>query len=170
MREVFFPYRSNSRTCSRKCYEKFAYRRKVGAPEPVNCNWCGKGWTPDAKRVKRGMQDRYCSTFCRSKAVVLCNHNTTGKFLRSLFDAQLRKCAACAEPIDFFAKRSEVGSFHVDHDHGCCPTRGASCGQCIRGLLCPGCNTALGFMKEDAERIRALAHYAENCRPISRAA
>lgn len=29
---------------------------------------------------------------------------------------------------------------HVDHDHKCCTTPGKSCGRCIRGLLCGGCN------------------------------
>jgi hypothetical protein len=29
---------------------------------------------------------------------------------------------------------------HVDHDRACCPRIG-SCGKCIRGLLCSGCNS-----------------------------
>lgn len=35
---------------------------------------------------------------------------------------------------------------HVDHDHACCPTKGgaATCGECVRGVLCLGCNVALG--------------------------
>lgn len=41
---------------------------------------------------------------------------------------------------------------HVDHDH----TTGA-----VRGFLCSGCNSALGLVKEDPERLRKLAEYIE---------
>jgi hypothetical protein len=38
---------------------------------------------------------------------------------------------------------------HVDHDHACCPcidTR-YTCGKCVRGLLCDGCNTRIGYLE-----------------------
>ncbi|HEY0696754.1 MAG TPA: NADAR domain-containing protein [Micromonospora sp.] len=38
-------------------------------------------------------------------------------------------------------------SLAVDHDHGCCPERGWSCGRCVRGLLCGGCNGLLGELE-----------------------
>lgn len=41
---------------------------------------------------------------------------------------------------------------HMDHDH--------STGK-FRALLCNGCNTSLGFLKESPERIRGLAAYIE---------
>lgn len=32
----------------------------------------------------------------------------------------------------------------VDHDHGCCPDKGGTCGECTRGPLCFSCNVGLG--------------------------
>lgn len=44
----------------------------------------------------------------------------------------------------------------VDHDHSHCgPTRG--CPQCIRGLLCIGCNTMLGHAEHKPGLLRLLA-------------
>lgn len=53
--------------------------------------------------------------------------------------------------------------FHVDHDHRCCPGRN-SCGKCIRGLLCPPCNQALGMAQDDATRLEGLAIYVRQYR------
>jgi hypothetical protein len=39
----------------------------------------------------------------------------------------------------------------IDHDHGCCPDDKASCGRCIRGLLCLDCNTSLGHIERKYE-------------------
>lgn len=38
----------------------------------------------------------------------------------------------------------------VDHDHRCCPGLN-SCGDCIRGLLCTGCNMMVGVIENDPE-------------------
>lgn len=37
----------------------------------------------------------------------------------------------------------------VDHDHGCCPSKQKSCGECTRGLLCSDCNMGLGRFFDD---------------------
>lgn len=46
----------------------------------------------------------------------------------------------------------------VDHDHACCPGR-LSCGQCVRGCLCKTCNTALGMLQDDLDRLSGLLRY-----------
>lgn len=42
----------------------------------------------------------------------------------------------------------------IDHDHKT---------DRIRGILCKGCNTAIGRMKDNPERLRAAAAYLESC-------
>ena len=60
-------------------------------------------------------------------------------------------CAACGS----------TDRLHIDHDHACCPTGSSprSCGECVRGALCHGCNTALGLLGESADRVRLLLAY-----------
>lgn len=48
-------------------------------------------------------------------------------------------------------------SLHVDHDHRCCPGK-KTCGNCIRGILCYGCNTRIALLDTDTDyslRVRA---------------
>jgi hypothetical protein len=54
-------------------------------------------------------------------------------------------CDACKEPWDPLKKR-----LAIDHDHD----TGA-----IRGILCHGCNTSLGLLKESQDRLTKLSAY-----------
>ena len=49
-------------------------------------------------------------------------------------------------------------SLAVDHDHTCCDGN-YSCGECVRGVLCRWCNTALGQVKDSVERLENLVRY-----------
>lgn len=51
-------------------------------------------------------------------------------------------------------------NIHVDHDHSCCQGNN-SCGGCVRGTLCSGCNTALGLVRESVETLASLIRYVE---------
>lgn len=61
-------------------------------------------------------------------------------------------CASCKEPP------AEGKYLCVDHDHSCCPGTG-SCGRCIRGLLCNGCNAALGHVNDSIPKLESLIRY-----------
>lgn len=61
------------------------------------------------------------------------------------------------------------GTFSIDHDHSCCDFKAdgshTTCGNCNRGLLCYACNTALGYMRDNPERLRLAANYLEKKKP-----
>ena len=70
-----------------------------------------------------------------------------------LLDMQNGRCAICGA-----SEPGGKGTWHIDHDHACCP--GArSCGKCVRGLLCGSCNLALGLMCDDIGRLQAAIVY-----------
>jgi hypothetical protein len=70
--------------------------------------------------------------------------------------AQDGKCEIC---------KCELIKANIDHDHSCCPTSSGkrvnrkTCGKCMRGLLCDGCNTALGRFKDSEEILQTAIDY-----------
>ena len=56
---------------------------------------------------------------------------------------------------------------HVDHDHSHCPP-GTSCAICRRGLACSSCNTAIGLLNDDPDRIRRVADNLEHAQAGTR--
>lgn len=63
---------------------------------------------------------------------------------QKMFDSQEGNCASCGDVM------VSVFKAHLDHHH--------ASGK-IRDLLCGGCNAALGYLKEDPDRIMKLATY-----------
>jgi len=66
-----------------------------------------------------------------------------------MYDNQNGKCAICGKPETCLNIDGTVKNLSIDHDHRCCPGEKVSCGNCIRGLLCAGCNRGLGYFKDD---------------------
>lgn len=46
----------------------------------------------------------------------------------------------------------------VDHDHRCC-SGNSSCGECVRGVLCRSCNTALGKLGDTSSGLSNALNY-----------
>ena len=65
-------------------------------------------------------------------------------------------CYLCGEPLDF----NKPHGVNIDHDHNCCRGR-RSCGTCVRGLACHGCNAGIGNFGDDPDRMRRVADNLE---------
>jgi hypothetical protein len=132
--------------------------------KPIPCAKCGADIPWVEGKIQRR---RYCET-CRA---VVPPHQGFRRYGISQLDFELMveqqqgKCAIC--------KRWLAGALSVDHDRACCSGSG-SCGKCVRGLLCPACNSGLGHFGDDPDRLLAAALYLEGTRytpmpPASRA-
>ena len=75
---------------------------------------------------------------------------------QELWKRQDGRCAACGDPL-------EVP--YIDHDHACCPQQ-KSCGKCIRGLLCRGCNFGLGAFHDSIVRLQGAIDYLSRIKAI----
>ena len=78
-------------------------------------------------------------------------NGTTLEEYEDLLEQQGRKCANPGCQRELIAGQG-LDSAHQDHDH---TTR-----EC-RGILCHGCNTAIGFLREDSRVILGLAEYLD---------
>lgn len=84
-------------------------------------------------------------------------HSTASRYsmspdeLRAMRRSKENKCDACGRTVE---------KLNIDHDHSCCNRKG-SCGKCIRGMLCTGCNTALGAIEDEIWRLDLLKVYLE---------
>jgi hypothetical protein len=77
----------------------------------------------------------------------LSRYGLTEEQFGRLLETQGYACAMC---FDAFEDGKPIC---IDHDHNCCADEKRSCGGCVRGLLCLGCNTGLGYI----ERLYDLA-------------
>jgi Recombination endonuclease VII len=80
-------------------------------------------------------------SFIREQQLRKFNLDLAG--FKRILARQNNSCAICKRD-----RPDGRGSWHVDHDHDCCPGE-RSCGKCVRGLLCMRCNFLLGYSKED---------------------
>lgn len=127
--------------------------------------WSGK--IPDkARRIRRAVAEKnlpVCAIGnCAKKASTgksrLCQRHNSERSSKGLTVEQLVKiksitaCQACGS----------TRNLHTDHDHSCPFHKSVRmCPMCIRGILCNGCNSALGHVLESADTLRALITFIE---------
>jgi hypothetical protein len=88
--------------------------------------------------------------FCPKHYKLLWRYGMTAPEMISLYAEPKCGNGACGSTMDL----------HIDHDHACC-TAPPTCGSCTRGLLCAGCNKALGLLRDNGARVRGLVDYLE---------
>lgn len=136
--------------CSRRCSETSKSRRYR---QQATCPSC-KGEKPTSRWLCVSCTKR--KTLQRRMAL----YGLTLERAEQMLSEQDGRCVICTVAITF-------DTLHVDHDHKCCDNGdypggkwyAASCGKCVRGFLCPGCNVALGSFRDDADRMEAAARY-----------
>ena len=151
----------NAITCSRECNVALANGRKSKALREAwdatnpTCARCG-GPIPATRRLNV----KYCSVACKRASVSERARARASDYMRAylygitpaqydaMLEAQGHACASCFS--DEWGGKTGVP--HVDHDH--------ATGE-VRGLLCSGCNHAIGHAKDDPARLRQMADYLE---------
>lgn len=110
------------------------YQRSRYAADPERSRERSRAWRAANVEFKRE-RDRAYYAANRERAREY-NRTTAHGITRlqrdALYASQGGCCGGCWEPFP-------DEQLQVDHDHECCPGK-TSCGRCVRGLLCHGCN------------------------------
>lgn len=103
-------------------------------------------WAEESRKRKERGYNWYSKNKEKTKNRDLVkNHGITLEERDSMFAAQGYACAACRTTTN-----TTKYDWHTDHDH--------KTGK-LRGILCHGCNCALGLLGDDPEKCNALAEY-----------
>jgi hypothetical protein len=103
-------------------------------------------WTQENREHLKAYRRDYRA---KNRARIRSNHikhrfGITSEDYERMLVEQGGVCAICKGP----SGRAN-GTYSIDHDHKCCPSNRRSCGKCVRGLLCVGCNTRLAVLENE---------------------
>lgn len=145
--------------CGRKfhkaglCSPHYAQKRKGRRLTEIKSSLkCSIPWCEDEYSNYRGVYP-----FCKVHVDTRRRFNLTSERLIEVVSPAVCQNPGCDETERLF----------IDHDHSCCKvgvnatSSRVSCGKCVRGLLCSGCNSALGMLKENPQKIWGLLGYLE---------
>ena len=104
-------------------------------------------YTTDKNLIGRRATCKACDTKRARKYALKRTFGISLQDWDALYRAQGGGCAICGVPCEPDGRR-----LSVDHDH--------DTGQ-IRGLLCSGCNTGIGLLREDPDVLLAAIHYLD---------
>lgn len=126
---------------------EFHYSQSGSGKRKSKCKDCSAKYFQDYKKKNteslrnkwRDASKRYHTTE-RRRARTLKKYNLTPDGYKALFESQDGSCAICHRAITLV----------IDHDHNT---------GLVRGLLCNGCNLALGYFEDDVKRMRLAIKY-----------
>lgn len=118
------------------------------------CVGCQLWLSVDNYSAHRATADRL-QVRCRA-CVYVARHFTQYRLrpedIAQIMREQDHQCAVCSADIS--------GRYVVDHNHACCPGV-KSCGKCVRGFLCDGCNLGLGAFKDSKQALLRAIEYLQ---------
>lgn len=156
---VFYPRISDHRNRCAHCRSRFktdlALTREKSRTAPEGKRWCrgceryrsSKFFPSSEARCKPCLKAHTADRRAQKVYSLL-----PGQYME-LYRHQGGKCWLCRRATG--ARKS----LSVDHDHSCCPGE-TSCGKCVRGLLCGGCNyKVLGHARDDIDFFKRCIDY-----------
>lgn len=137
------------------CYGHYNQLRKGSTLHPIKRAWGTS--TPLLRCLYPGCESAsldYSARICKTHRRPVWKYGLEIGALEAMY--AIGQCRVCGSS----------DRLHIDHDHSCCDSlnsqTGVACGSCVRGLLCIGCNTALGMVKDNPQTLRALADYLDS--------
>lgn len=147
-----------TRYCSPECRETWHRVQNKTRKQVGECANCGNA------RTGFNTWDLCVACWARVQPVArpLQQHHVPIEKIRRLLTDGTCFNSGCDEEL-LTKRRNDLSgrwkaTLQVDHDHRHCPGP-FSCGLCVRGLLCSGCNATLGMINDDVERLSGLVEY-----------
>ena len=172
-------YRQNNGTTGRTIAKKTKPRKAPSYP-PHSCPKCGVEvfdsqvtvWCLSCQKVRTCVDclESFDSSSVKRSRCATCHatytsyghaarqYGLSAERYEELRKAQSGLCAICSRPERTLSKTGNLFQLAVDHDHACCEGP-RSCGKCVRGLVCRGCNIMLGQINDDPAILLAAVSY-----------
>lgn len=128
------------------------------------CRGCGEWKSSGAFGKARHYSDglnMYCKP-CTLAQRYAFKYGLTTDQIKTLRAEQGGRCKICRVHEDDLDR-----PLYVDHDHTHCGKKDRGCPECVRGLLCGKCNSAIGMMNDSPERLIAAAEYLRAARAVA---
>ena len=103
-----------------------------------------------AEQIKIQKKGWKSATTIGRKAARIKRYGITLLEFGEMLAAQDGRCAACGVRLELYIRAANAAA--IDHDHST---------NKVRGVLCMRCNSALGFLDDDALKIVGLLRYRE---------
>lgn len=118
------------------------FRVRTGLNRGYN-SWCKEcenkankaRYTPKLERIKKEVNSENIKLEAK-KRMLKHRYNITYEQYEQMYVDQGKKCLICEKEYELGGRNG----LYVDHCHQT---------NIVRGLLCPGCNTAIGVLRED---------------------